>query len=86
MLLFQTKDTDYFFAGEYLTPVKTLYNMHISMIAGLSYEQMMLQRKDLTEQLRGILNTASRKEEYEGTCGVIEFDGMFYIELKHIIK
>ena len=39
--ILQTKDTDYYFAGEYVTPVKTLYNMHISMIAGLSYDQMM---------------------------------------------
>ncbi|XP_063429805.1 uncharacterized protein LOC134712311 isoform X2 [Mytilus trossulus] len=69
-----TRDTDYYFAAEYLTPVKTLYNMHISMIAGLSYEQMMHQREDLTEQLRGILTTASKREEYQEKCGIIVYD------------
>lgn len=73
----QTKDTDYYFAGEYLTPVKTLYNMHISMIAGLSYYQMMLQRKDMVDLLKGILSTTSRMSEYEGKCGIIEFDGIY---------
>ena len=75
--ILQTKDTDYYFAGEYVTPVKTLYNMHISMIAGLSYDQMMLQRKDLVDQLKGILNTASKRDTYKEKCGIIEFDGIF---------
>lgn len=51
--------------------------MHISMIAGLSYDQMMLQRKDFVDQLKGILNTASRVCDYEEKCGIIQFDGIY---------
>lgn len=50
--------------------------MHISMIAGLSYDQMMSQRTEMTEILRGILTEAEKKDnEFDGRCELIEFNG-----------
>ncbi|XP_062581486.1 uncharacterized protein LOC134243266 [Saccostrea cucullata] len=70
----ESENCDYYFAGEMLTPMKALSEMHKSMIAGLSKKQMYEQCDALVEQLSAILDSAATPEEMQKKCRCIKYD------------
>ncbi|KAJ8310634.1 hypothetical protein KUTeg_012499 [Tegillarca granosa] len=67
-------DKDYYFVGEYASPVKTLYNMNQSMIAGLNNEQLVKQVREFKELSEAIQNCQDAPEKRRNKCKFVYFD------------
>lgn len=72
----QGETCDYYFAGEMLTPINALSQMHNSMIAGLSKSQMYEQRDQLVEQITAILQSKATLAEMQDKCRCIKYDDL----------
>ncbi|OWF52650.1 uncharacterized protein LOC110447478 isoform X2 [Mizuhopecten yessoensis] len=74
MYKIESERSDYYFCGEFVTPVKTLKEMNQSMIAGLSNQQMYSQSQQFKTQLEAILKSQATLPAYRDKCRVIEYD------------